>query len=341
VAPELTTRQREILYLVVESYIASGEPLGSKALVAGSALPVSASTVRSELAELEARGYLTHPHTSAGRVPTEDGFREYASALLERPDTRPEPFPLDLSTVRSQVDSALEATTEMLSRLTRLAALVSAPALETSTVRHVEVLLLQPEVVMVVVITSTGGVTKRVVAFDEPVDPGLVDWAAAYLVERAAGLPLGSARLRRAFEEPGLTAGEAAFLGILRPAFTGLLQPEQRLYVSGTAGIFDDVRAEELATHRRLLEVLEQRAALLELLGEPSTRGLFVRFGGDLEPSLSGAALVGACYGLAHRTLGAVSLLGPVRMDYLKALRTVRGAARELSRFVEEVYSDS
>ena len=341
VEAELSPRQREILHRVVEEFISTGQPVGSKNLVARAGMTVSPSTVRNELAELESLGLLTHPHTSAGRVPTEDGYRFYAAELLSRLDPRPPTVPLDLSAVRNQVDSALEATTEMLSQLTRLAALVSAPPLESSTVRHVEVLLLQPQVVMVVAITSTGGVTKRVVAFDDPVDPGLVDWAAEYLNERVAGLQLGSSRLRRAFEEADLTSRERAFLETLRPAFVELLRAEQRLYVSGTAGILDDVRAEELAAHRHLLEALEQRAALLRILGEATARRPFVRVGGDLEPDLAGVALVGAAYGVTHRTLGAVSLLGPLRMDYEKALRTVRGAAQELSRFVEEVYTES
>ena len=122
---------------------------------------VSPSTVRSELAELERFGLLTHPHTSAGRVPTDRGYRYYVDRLLERLEPRPPSFPLDLAVARSEVESALQATTEMLSQVTRLIALVSAPPLEAATVRHVEVLLLQPQIVMVVVITSTGGVTKR------------------------------------------------------------------------------------------------------------------------------------------------------------------------------------
>jgi heat-inducible transcriptional repressor len=341
VETELTARQRDILHRVVDEYIATGQPVGSKTLVERAGMSVSSSTVRNELAELELLGLLTHPHTSAGRVPTEQGFRVYATAVLDRLSPRPDPFPLDLSGVRSQVDSALEATTETLAQLTRLAALVSAPALETSTVRHVEVLLLQPQVVMVVAITSTGGVTKHVVAFDDPVDGGLVEWAGEYLNERVAGLQLGSTRLRRAFEEAGLSASERTFLDTLRPAFTELLHAEQRLYVSGTTVILEEVTGDELSAHRRLLEVLEERAALLRILGEASVRRPFVRVGGDVEADLSGVALVGVSYGVAHRSLGAVSLLGPIRMDYEKALRSVQGAAQELSRFVEEVYADS
>src|SRR5215208_7767953 len=164
----LTDRQQEILRRVVEEYVESGEPVGSKHLVTRGGMTVSPSTVRAELAELERLGLLTHPHTSAGRVPTEAGYRFYADVLLDQLGPRPGPFPLDPAASRSGVEAALEATTETLSQVTRLLALVSAPPLQTTTVRHVEVLLLQPQVVMVVVITSTGGVSKRVFALGDP-----------------------------------------------------------------------------------------------------------------------------------------------------------------------------
>src|SRR5881394_2945208 len=121
---ELTERQRALLRGLVEEHIATGQPVGSKTLVDRTGLTVSASTVRSELAELEALGLLTHPHTSAGRVPTEAGYRLYVDGLLERLDPSPAAFPLDLTIGESEVESALQATTEMLSELTRLLALV-------------------------------------------------------------------------------------------------------------------------------------------------------------------------------------------------------------------------
>src|ERR687886_288124 len=148
-AIELTPRQREVLAQVVQEYVQTGQPVGSKHLVERAGLSVSSSTVRNELAELESLGLLTHPHTSAGRVPTEQGYRFYVDTLLQRAEIRPSPLPLDLSSARSEVDAALRETTEMLSQVTRLLALVSAPPLETTTIRHAEVLSLQPHVVMV------------------------------------------------------------------------------------------------------------------------------------------------------------------------------------------------
>jgi heat-inducible transcriptional repressor len=340
----LTTRQHSILRRVVEEYVATGQPVGSKALVERAGMDVSPSTVRHELAELEQRGLLTHPHTSAGRVPTARGYRFYADGLLGELEPRPSAFPLDLSAVRTELEAAMRATTEMLAEVTRLLALVSAPPLETATVRHVEVLLLQPRVVMVVVITSTGGVSKRVATFDEAVDRGLAVWAGEYLNERVRGLQLGSHLLRQRFEDPGLTPRERAFLAALRPAFTDLVELEdQRVFVGGAAGLLGEARGDEREACQRLLAMLEKRATLLAVLGEAlEPRRPFVRVGDDLEdPALRDVALVGAPYGLANRALGAVSLLGPVRMDYDKAIRSVRSAAHALSRFVEEVYEEN
>jgi heat-inducible transcriptional repressor len=205
------------------------------------------------------------------------------------------------------------------------------------------VLVLQPELVMVVVITSSGGVTKRLFRFASPVDPGLADWARAYLNESLVGGRLGTTVVRRRFEDPGLSRRERAFLQAVQPAFMEALgEAGPQVYVGGAAGLLGDVRADELDSYQRLLEVLETRAAALELLSETlDPRRPLVRVGPELDnPALRGAAFVGAVYGLPNRSLGAVGLLGPLRMDYDKAIRTVRAAAHELSRLVEAVYEE-
>ncbi len=338
----LSDRQRELLRRVVEEYVATGQPVGSRLLVERARLPISPSTVRNELAELERRELLTHPHTSAGRVPTETGYRIYVDELLARQDSRPSDPAFPLPAARAEVEEALQATTEVLSQVTRLLALVSAPQLESATVRHVEVLLLQPSVVMVVLITSTGGVTKQRYAFAQPVDPGLATWAADYLKERLSGVRLGSRLFRRAFEEEQLSLRERDFLGTIRGAFEQAESEGTRLYVGGAAGLLDEMRTEEIGAYRSLMEALEKRAAILDVLAQSlDPRRPFARVGDDLDhPGLRELSLVGATYGLTYQTLGSVSLLGPLRMDYEKALRSVRSAAHELSRFVEDAYAD-
>ena len=224
----LSQRQQELLRRVVEEYVSTGQPVGSKTLVERGSLAVSSSTVRNDLAELERRGLMMHPHTSAGRVPTEAGYRLYVDELLMRPEARPDAIGLGLPAARAEVEEALQATTEVLSQVTRLLALVSAPPFESATVRHVEVLLLQANVVMVVVITSTGSVTKLRYAFPEPLDPGLVTWAGDYLNEQLVGAKIGSRTIRRVFADADALASassrscsRSATRSSIRPKRTG------------------------------------------------------------------------------------------------------------------------
>jgi heat-inducible transcriptional repressor len=195
---------------------------------------------------------------------------------------------------------------------------------------------------MTVVITSTGSVTKRLFQFDHAVDPGLVDWARAYLNEQIVGLRLGSQSLRRRLEDPSLPATERAFLDVLRPVLERPAPEEQRVFVGGTASLLDTASADELRTYRGLLELLERRKTLLDVVAAVlDSRRPFVRVGDELgNPALQELALVGSTYGLTTRTLGTVSLLGPLRMDYEQAIRSVRSAASELSRLSESVYDE-
>ena len=170
---------------------------------------------------------LTPPstETSAGRVPTDRGYRHYVDLLLNRgplPPSGEQEFALELSSMEREVDAAMRVTTETLSRMTNLLAAVSAPPLHTATIRHVEVLLLQPQVALVVVISSSGTVTKRAFTFDEPVDAGLADWAASYLNERLAGIELGALTLKARLDSPELSETERQFLEALAPTFSDL-----------------------------------------------------------------------------------------------------------------------
>src|SRR5919197_2634041 len=201
---EITTRQAEVLRTVVETHVEHGQPVGSKWLAEHANLPWKPSTIRAELAKLEELGLLQHPHTSAGRVPTDSGYRYYVDELLEK-GTLPAPrAAFQLTHMRREVEETLRATTEQLSQVTNLLAIVSAPPIATTTIRHIEVLLLQPQVAMVVVITSTGGVSKRVFTYDRPVDQGLVSWTGSYPNDVLGGMALGARMLYARLIAPDL-----------------------------------------------------------------------------------------------------------------------------------------
>jgi heat-inducible transcriptional repressor len=245
--------------------------------------------------------------------------------------------------VRSEVDEAMRVTTETLSQVTDLLALVSAPPIHSTTIRHIEVLVLQPQVLMVVIITSTGGVSKRVFGFERPVDPGLADWAASFLNERLVGHGLGARTLRSRLSDRALAPSERAFLETLAPAFTELVETaDNTLYFDGAARLLSEYRFQDVTQLNALLEMLERRVSLLGMLSAALTeRDIYVRIGGEnAAPALQSLSLVAANYGLPQRNLGTVSVIGPTRMDYRLAIGTVREAAHQLSRFIEDVYED-
>jgi heat-inducible transcriptional repressor len=336
----ITQRQELILRKVVQGYLESGTPVGSKALASDLEITWGPSTVRSELAQLEEQGLLAHPHTSAGRVPTESGYRWFVDRLL--PTVRAEDRPwLEVELIRREVDEAMRLTTEKLSQVTNLLAIVSAPPIDTSTIRHVEVLVLQPQVLMVVIITSTGGVSKRIFTYDEPVDTGLAAWAASYLNERLVGLGLGARMLHSRLADPSLASSERAFLTALAPAFTELAETaDHSLYVEGAARLLTEDRWPDLSQLNELMTMLERRVSLLGVLRSAlGERDVLVRIGAENEEhALRSTAVIAASYGLPQRRLGTVSVIGPVRMDYETAIRSVRSAAVLLSRYIEDVY---
>lgn len=336
----LTDRQELVLRKVVEEYLEGGVPVGSK-LLSGE-VRWGPSTIRSELACLEELGLLAHPHTSAGRIPTEAGYRYFVDRLLDTDPAEPAPK-LSLSLVRHELNEAMRVTTETLSQVTNLLAIVTAPPIETSTIRHIEVLLLQPQVLMVVVITSTGGVTKRLFTFSRPVDPGLTDWAASYLNERLVGLGLGARILHQRLHDPSLAGSESDFLDALSPVFTELEAGSQEsLYVEGASRLLRGDAFSDVSQLNTIMDMLERRVTLLGVLRAAlSERDVVVRIGTENDlPQLRSVALVAAGYGLPQRRLGAVSVIGPLRMDYRRAIRAVREAASQLSSFVAEVYDE-
>jgi heat-inducible transcriptional repressor len=339
----LTERQQTVLRLVVEAYLDSGKPIGSAAVAELDEVPWGPSTVRAELAELERQGLLTHPHTSAGRVPTDAGYRFYADALLAsgaRLKTGTGGG-VDLTEMRREVEDALRETTSALSRVTDLLAVATAPPPSSARVHRVEVLLLQPGTVMVVVIASNGAVTKRVFQFERAVDSGLVEWASSFLNERLVGLALGARMTGDRLDDPELGTAERRFLAEIGDAFRGLEgQAAEDLYVEGASRLLSIDHAPDLPHADSLMRALERRANLLRMLRAAlDERSVFVWIGDENPaPELRGMSVVGANYGLGYRNLGTVGVLGPTRMDYATAIASVRDAAGELSRFFETVY---
>ncbi len=346
---QLSDRQALILKAVVELHHATGRPVGSKLLVDEGYVDASSSTVRYELGRLEQLGLLEHPHTSAGRVPTDTGYRLYVDELMDVPVSRRSDA-LVVDDPGARIDEALQETTRRLADATGLLSVITAPRPSGAVIRHVEVLQLQPTRVVAVVITAAGDVSRHVVTTRHPVDPGLVDWAGEYINEQVAGLAIGDHRMRSRLRHPELAPAELEMLTMLAPAFDELDDGGQELLVGGAS-------AAELARHDddvqrvlQLVAMLDERRRLLEALRpivdrgalqvQPGfTRGVSIRIGCENQiPELQRLSVVGAAYGVDARPLGMVGLIGPRSMDYVLASRLVTAAAGGLSDVAADLY---
>lgn len=329
---------------VLDAHAQTGQPVASRSIAADPGLDCGPSTIRNELALLEEHGLLTHPHTSAGRIPTDAGRRYVVDMMLASGKSIEPARGLGVSLMRRELEEAIHLTTAALSHVSNLLAVVSAPLLDMAKIRRVEVLALQPQVVAVVIITSTGGVSKMIVTFERPVDAGLVSWAGEYLNERLIGVGVGARMLHKRLLDEGLGEVESEFLMRLAPAFLdeAPADADTALYVEGTSHLLAAGQFENVAQINELMNLLERRVALLSLLRNAlSAPDVYIRIGEENElPAMRPFSVVAASYGVAQRKLGAVSLIGPVRMDYGGAIATVREAARELSRFVEDAYAE-
>ena len=341
----LSARQELILRLVVDAYLTSARPVPSKEVAEYPEVEWGPSTVRAELAALEAAGYLSHPHTSAGRVPTDSGYRLYVDSLLAAgAPPQPAQVGLQLSQLRREVDEAMRETTTALARVTDLVAMATAPSPSlAATIHRVEVLQLAPNRVVVIAIASTGDVARRVFEFDRTLDRGLVEWASEYLNESLTGLGVGARMIATRLADPALRRAESEFIATLSSAFTELgTDAGGDLYLDGTSRLLSDEHLPDLPRADELMRALEHRADVLQMLRSSLTeRSVFLWIGDENpQPGLRTASVVGANYGLGHSNLGTVGVIGPMRMDYATAIASVRSAARELSRYFETVYDN-
>jgi heat-inducible transcriptional repressor len=275
-------------------------------------------------------------------VPTDSGYRFYADALLASGTAPRRPSrALDLSRMRREIEEALRETAATLSRMTDLLAIATGPPPSSAHIQRVETLRLQPNAVMVIVIASNGAVTKRIFNFSQAVDPGLVEWASSFLNERLSGLALGARMTTDRLADPGLGPAERRFVDEISDAFCGLEeQAASDLYVEGAARLLSAEHAPDLPRADALMRALERRANVLAVLRSTlDERSVFMWIGDENpSPELRSVSMVGANYGLGYRNLGAIGVVGPMRMDYATAISSVRDAATELSRFFESVY---
>ena len=333
--PELDERKSAILRAVVEEYVETAQPVGSQTIARASRLGVSSATVRNEMTVLERDGYLAQPHTSAGRVPTDLGYRFFVDHFTDAGNL-PVPQRRAVSDFFASAHRALEdllhETSSLLARVSRHAAVVVGPQPEAAQIRSVQLVVLQPQVVLVVLVLSNGAIEKEVLALTSDVDEQRVVAASAALEERLRGVPWGSLPDFAPTGDPEVDA----LVGATRDALMSraLGEPTEPVYVGGASHLAAEQSAfptNERAA--RLLEMLEHQVVVVSLVRELLDRGLTVSIGSEnsLE-DLRDCSIVLAPYEVDGHAAGVVGVLGPTRMDYRHALAAVSIVSKQLGR---------
>jgi heat-inducible transcriptional repressor len=337
-------RSKRILAALIREYIASGEPVASSLLVTAAGLGVSSATVRSILSRLEEEGFVQQPHTSAGRIPTDRGYRFYVDLLLESRRTKRAATAVEARLRRDSpdrlLDSLLPQVSLMLSQASKSVGFAIRPAHEAAVFDRVEFVPLGGMRVLVVIVASGGHVIQKVIEVGEVLEADDLRQAANILNAEFSGLPLHRAReavLQRINEERLLyDALRARAMRLGTSTFSDL--PDNRpMYVEGASSLLDDASGLNVQTLQTLLQMIEEKQRLLELLNEYiDGPGLTVVIGAEhLDPTLRPFSLVISTYDDGSG-IGTVGVIGPTRMRYSRAIAAVDGAARAVSRVLRD-----
>ena len=335
-------RRLAVLRAIVEDYVSTEEPVGSKALVERHGLGVSPATVRNDMAALEDEGYITQPHTSAGRVPTDKGYRLFVDRLttvkpMSAAEKRAIATILDGAV---DLDDVVNRSVRLLAQLTRQVAVVQYPTLSRSTVRHIELVALAPNRLLVVLILSTGRVEQRLVELGADLGEDDLAEVRSQVNRAATGEVIAEAVTSLRALVPAAENVENTALGAVAETLVDAMsdhRSDERIVVGGAANLarygdnFD-------SAVRPLLEALEEHVVLLKLLGEASTGELLtVRIGHEGPyQELASTSVVATGYGPGDESLARLGIVGPTRMDYPGSMAAVRAVARYVSRILDE-----
>jgi heat-inducible transcriptional repressor len=344
---EIDSRKAAVLTAIVSDYVRDGEPVGSKRVTEAHNLGVSAATIRADMAALEDAGYITQPHTSAGRVPTDRGYRFFVDALsVTTPPTDEQLAAIEgLLLGSGDLEDLLKRTSSVLSRLTRFAALVVAPRLDRSRLRHIELVHLGPHSVLAVLIADTGRVEKRMLDLDRPVAEHDVQRARHAVNEAAGGLQLSQA--------PDVITGVAAgapdelrslveaVAEAVRQGMVGEIGSEQ-VFLGGTANIAGPGYFDKLEQVKQVYETIEEQVVVLKMLRETLAAGdPAIRIGTELPlVELAACSVVAASYETRGGSAGSLGVLGPTRMDYPKTLAAVQAVASSLEKALGQLVGE-
>ncbi|HYB73659.1 MAG TPA: heat-inducible transcriptional repressor HrcA [Candidatus Sulfotelmatobacter sp.] len=341
-ATVLNPREREVLKAIIQDHILTAEPIGSRTISRRHALHLSPASIRNIMADLEELGFLAQPHTSAGRVPTDRGYRVYVDSLMEPEDPSPQEaqrLQERVETVRGEAEELLRETGRILSALTNYTCVVMAPRLEQNNFRRIEFVDLGRDRLLVVFVSASGLVLQKVVTLDEPIGGDELERIARYLDQVLEGKTLAEVRafvVARMAEEK--TTYDRLLARALSLAQKALEDDEVEVFVDGAAHITRQPEFADVEKMRAIFAAFEEKSKLVKIL-DACLRNVDVTviIGNEVPvPDLAGLSLIVSPYRAGGAVVGAVGLVGPTRMPYARMVPLVGYTAGLVSRVLAE-----
>lgn len=341
---ELNPRKQQILLAIIREYIDTAEPVGSRTIARKYRLGISPATIRNEMADLEEMGFIEQPHTSAGRIPSERGYRYYVDYLMQKTALSPGEEDLIRQEYASKVQDIgvlLQRTSYLLSQLTRCASVVQSPKLDAGSYRHIQLIEMGPGRVMVVIVSENGMIQHRMI--DVPASITAADLAtiSGVLNAKLGGCTIETIKItiiREIYLE--LTRHRRILdmvLEVLRSSFSP--GSEDKIYLGGLFNILSQPEFHNIEKVKTLLSLLEQEKLLAGLLSQISEPGVSVRIGQEMScREIQDCSLVMAAYEVGGQRAGSLGVLGPIRMDYAKVISVVDYLTKNLSDTLERLY---
>jgi len=335
----MESRRLEILRAIVDEYVATQEPVGSKAIADRHSLGISPATIRNEMALLEEQGLITHPHTSAGRIPTDLGYRVFVDKLATiKPLSSAERRAIESFLEGAHdLDDVVMRTVRLLADVTKQVAVVQYPSLVKSRVRHLELVSMTPSRLMLIMITDSGRVEQRVIEFGHDLEELFIVGLRSQLNQAVAGVRLLEVAERLSALMTVHVGREKNDVDSIVANLTemALEKPEERVVLAGTANLAR-FREDFSAQIHPILEALEEQVVLLRLLGDVG-ENVQVRIGQEQsEQNLRQTSVISVGYGNEVTPLGALGVIGPTRMDYAASIAAVSAVARYVGRYMNE-----
>ncbi|HYH05298.1 MAG TPA: heat-inducible transcriptional repressor HrcA [Bacillota bacterium] len=342
----LDKRKKLILKVVTDDYIESAEPVGSRTIARKYELGLSPATIRNEMADLEENGYLEQPHTSAGRIPSEMGYRYYVDTLMSLQKLSKqeiESIHLELEKHHHQVETIIHQTSKILVQMTQYPSLILSPHFQSALFRHIQLIRLASNTVLVLIVTDTGYVENKVIEFEGDISDNDLDRISFLLNQKLRGLNLQDIRSSLLNEiRSELSFHEEFFneaLKLLLKIANHTPGSKERVHLDGATKILDQPEFSDLKKFKPLMDILEEEDKLYNLLSLHTDRGPQVKIGHENENlGIKDCSVVTASYEIAGRPVGVIGVLGPTRMEYAKVLPVVEYTAGILSELLTQIF---